>query len=98
MDAVGSGSVAKIAQGATNVTELPIFPPTRTDAYDRCMLMDYLENTMHWVPKQASKKLVGGLAGRAFGSKPKAARWGGCNANSNGCAFPSHCKFLSCSF
>ena len=46
--------------------ELPIFSPTRTDSYDRCSLMSYLENDQHWVPKQASKKLVGGAAGTAF--------------------------------
>lgn len=48
------------------MTDLPIFPPTRTDSWDRCQLLDYLENHDRWVPRQASKKLVGGLAGRAF--------------------------------
>jgi len=48
------------------MTELPIYPPTRTDVWDRCALLDYLENTLHLVPKQADRKLIGGLAGRAF--------------------------------
>lgn len=48
------------------MTPISIFAPTRTDSYDRCQLMDYLENTQRWVPRQASKKLVSGLAGRAF--------------------------------
>lgn len=48
------------------MTELPIYSPTRTDSYDRCSLMSYLENNQHWVPKQASKKIVGGAAGTAF--------------------------------
>ena len=48
------------------MTELPIYSPTRTDSYDRCSLMSYLENDQHWVPRQASKKLVGGAAGTAF--------------------------------
>ena len=46
--------------------DLPVFPPTRTDAWDRCQLLDYMENHQRWVPRQASKKLVAGLAGRAF--------------------------------
>lgn len=45
---------------------LPIFPPTRTDTWDRCALLDYIENNQRWTPKQATRKLVGGLAGRAF--------------------------------
>ena len=48
------------------MNELPIFPPTRTDTWDRCQLLDYFENQLHLVPRQATKKLVGGLAGRAF--------------------------------
>lgn len=48
------------------MTELPIYSPTRTDTWDRCALLSYLENDLHYVPRQASKKLVGGLAGRAF--------------------------------
>jgi hypothetical protein len=48
------------------MTELKVFPPTRTDTYDRCQLLDHLENRDRWVPRQATKKLVGGLAGRAF--------------------------------
>jgi hypothetical protein len=48
------------------MTELPIYPPTRTDTWDRCALLSYLENELHLVPKQADRKLVGGLAGRAF--------------------------------
>ena len=48
------------------MTELPIYPPTRTDTWDRCALLDYLENTLRYVPRQANRKLVGGLAGRAF--------------------------------
>ena len=45
---------------------LPIYPPTRTDTYDRCPLLDELSNKERWVPRQATKLLVGGLAGRAF--------------------------------
>lgn len=46
--------------------ELPIYSPTRTDTYDRCALLSYIENDQRWVPKQASKKLIGGAAGTAF--------------------------------
>lgn len=46
--------------------KLPIYPPTRTDTWDRCAILDYLENVLRLYPKQATKKLVGGLAGRAF--------------------------------
>lgn len=46
--------------------ELPIYSPTRTDTWDRCALLSYLENNLRLVPKQASKKLVGGAAGTAF--------------------------------
>jgi hypothetical protein len=45
---------------------IPVFPPTRTDSFDRCNILDYFENEVRWVPKQASRKLIGGLAGRAF--------------------------------
>ena len=48
------------------MTELPIYSPTSTDSYDRCSLMYYLEHDLHLVPRQASKKLVGGAAGTAF--------------------------------
>jgi hypothetical protein len=48
------------------MTELPIYSPTRTDTWDRCALLSYLENDMHYVPREASKKLVGGAAGTAF--------------------------------
>lgn len=48
------------------MSELPIYSPTRTDTWDRCNILGYLENDAHWVPKQADNKLVGGLAGRAF--------------------------------
>jgi hypothetical protein len=48
------------------MAELSIYSPTRTDTWDRCALLSYLENDQHYVPKEASKKLVGGVAGTAF--------------------------------
>lgn len=48
------------------MTQLPVFSPSRTDAFDRCPLLSYMESVERWVPRQASKKLVGGAAGQAF--------------------------------
>ena len=46
--------------------ELPIYSPSHTDVWDRCAILSYLERDLHLVPKQATKKLVGGSAGTAF--------------------------------
>ena len=46
--------------------KLPIYSPSHTDVYDRCAILSYLERDLHLVPKQATKKLVGGSAGTAF--------------------------------
>lgn len=48
------------------MTELPVYSPTTTDTWDRCNILSYLERDLHLVPRQASKKLVGGAAGTAF--------------------------------
>ena len=48
------------------MTELPIYSPSHTDIWDRCAILSYLERDLHLVPKQATKKLVGGSAGTAF--------------------------------
>lgn len=48
------------------MTELRVFSPTRTDTWDRCQLLDEIQNHNHWVPKQATRQLVGALCGRAF--------------------------------
>lgn len=48
------------------MTGLPVFAPTRTDTWDRCQLMDEIANVERWIPRQATKMLVSGLAGRAF--------------------------------
>lgn len=45
---------------------IPIFSPTRTDTWDRCQLLDEIQNNHHWVPKQATRQLVGALCGRSF--------------------------------
>lgn len=48
------------------MTDLIVFPPTRTDTYDRCQLLDYMTQKERWMPRQATKMLLSGLAGRAF--------------------------------
>lgn len=48
------------------MTALPIYSPTRTDTWDRCAILSYFEHDLRLVAKQADKKLVGGLAGKAF--------------------------------
>lgn len=45
---------------------IPVYSPTRTEQWDQCQLKSHIQHDLHWVPRQASKALVGALCGQAF--------------------------------